>query len=34
MLMIHPRIRLNHLWRQMPGGWLLLSSTPRGRPMR
>ena len=33
-LMIHPRMRLNHLWGQMPWGWLMLSSTPRGRPMR
>ena len=32
-LMIQPRMRLSHLWGQMPWGWVMLSSTPRGRPM-
>ena len=32
-LMIQPKTRLSHLWGQMPWGWVMLSSTPRGRPM-
>ena len=31
-LMIQPTIRLTHLWGQMPWGWVMFSSTPRGRP--
>ena len=32
-LMIQPRMRLSHLWGQMPWGWVMTSSTPRGSPM-
>ena len=32
-LMIQPSTRLNHLWGQMPWGWVILRRTPRGRPM-
>ena len=33
-LMIQPSTRLNHLWGQMPWGWVILRRTPKGRPMR